>query len=170
MLSDGDSCTHKHLCDLCVYCSNVEIAKEECVTHVAKRMGTALRKLATEGKKSGTTLGGREYGKLKQATITQLTGYYGKAIRGHPGDLDAMRNAVFATFFHAASECQREPALESVGEVSEDRLRWLSACRGSNLCSDRRVQPGGRVYGGAHIRHHGHGHRHQHEAVGCKSG
>ena len=52
MLSDGDSRTHKHLCDLCVYGSNVEIVKEECVNHVARRMGMALRKLATEGKKS----------------------------------------------------------------------------------------------------------------------
>ena len=103
MLSDGDSRTHKHLCDLCVYGSDVEIEKEECINHVAKRMGTALRKLASEGKKSGTTLGGRGYGKLKQTTIIKLTGYYGKAICSCPGDLDAMRNAVFATFFHSAS-------------------------------------------------------------------
>ena len=44
------------------------------MNHVAKRMGTALRKLASEGKKSGTTLGGCGYGKLKQATIIKLTG------------------------------------------------------------------------------------------------
>ena len=56
-----------------------------------------------ESKKSGTTLGGRGYGKLKQTTIIKLTGCYGKAIRSCPGDLDAMRNAVFATFFHSAS-------------------------------------------------------------------
>ena len=103
MLSGGDSRTHKHLSDLCVYGSDIEIEKEECINHVAKRMGTALRKLASEGKKSGTSLGGRGYGKLKQATIIKLTGYHGKAIRSHPGDLDAMRNAVFAIFFHAES-------------------------------------------------------------------
>ena len=103
MLSDGDSRTHKHLCDLNVYGPAVPINKEECVNHVAKRMGTALRKLASEGKKAGTTLGGRGHGRLTQATITKLTGYYGKAIRSHPGNTDAMRCAVFATFFHAAS-------------------------------------------------------------------
>ena len=156
-----------------------------------------------------------------------MSGYYGKAIRGHPGDLDAMRNAVFATFFHAEStdedphhsrcpvgsnsRCFYQRALAAAEEPGSHRdnlgtpltrdvsrhveevyvrlghpdllrrclkgatqnaneslhskvwakcpktgFRWLSACRGSNLCSDRRVQPGGRVYGGAHIRHHGH--------------
>ena len=58
--------------------------KEECVNHVAKRMGTALRNLSTQGKKKDVTLGGRGYGKLTQAVITTFTGYFGKAIRAHP--------------------------------------------------------------------------------------
>ena len=57
----------------------------------------------TEGKKTGVVLGGRGYGKLMQATITKLTAYYRKAIRSHPGNLDAMCEAIFATFFHAVS-------------------------------------------------------------------
>ena len=102
MLSDGDSSTHKHLCDLELY-DGTPINKEECINHVAKRLGTALRKVVAEEKKGGTTLGGRGYGKLTQVTITKLTAYYGKAIRGHPGDLDGMCDAVFATLLHAAS-------------------------------------------------------------------
>ena len=102
LLSDGDARTFKHLCDLRVY-GDVELEKEECVNHVAKRLGTALRKLATQGKKAGVTLGGHGRGKLTQRVITQLTQYYGNAVRAHSGDLDGMRDAILATFFHAIS-------------------------------------------------------------------
>ena len=103
MLSDGDSSTYSHLCSMKVYGDDVVINKEECVNHVAKRMGTALRNLAKTSKKTGVTLGGRGHGKLTQAAITKLTLYYGKAIRSCTGDQFAMRSAVFASFFHAAS-------------------------------------------------------------------
>ena len=82
LLSDGDAKTYKHLCDLNIY-GDVELQKEECINHVAKRLGTALRKLASSGKKHGVTLGGRGHGKLKQATILKLTAYYGKAVRAN---------------------------------------------------------------------------------------
>ena len=103
MLSDGDSSTYKHVCDLKVYGAGVDIRKEECINHVAKRMGTALRNLTKDTKKTGVTLGGRGHGKLTLAAINKLTLYYGKAIRSCTGDKDAMRSAVFASFFHAAS-------------------------------------------------------------------
>ena len=76
---------------------------EECVNHVAKRMGTALRKLATEGKKHGVVLGGHGYGKLTKNTIQKLTVYYDTAIRSHRGNLEGMWEAIFASFFHAIS-------------------------------------------------------------------
>ena len=102
IVSDGDAKTFKHLCDRRVY-GDVELKKEECINHVAKRLGTALRKLASSGKKAGVVLGGRGHGRLTQATIMKLTAYYGKAVRAHPNDLDAMRDAVWATFYHATS-------------------------------------------------------------------
>ena len=209
LLSECDSQKPKHLCDLNVYPA-VPINKEECVNHVAKRMGTALRKLASEGKKAGTTLGGR----LTQATITKLTGY---SIRSHPGDTVAMRHAVFATFFHAAStdeephhnhcpvgrdswcffqqalameeepgpqcdnvgtplskdvaehvkdvyvrlghpelnRCHNVKTQSSNGFVGLDRVRWTDTCLGGDMCCGCRVQPGGRVDGGPHLRCHG---------------
>ena len=52
------------------------LEKEECINHVSKRLGTALRNLASSGKKAGVTLGGRGYNKLTQATITKLTANY----------------------------------------------------------------------------------------------
>ena len=56
MVTDGDSKLFKHLTNLCVY-DDVELRKEECINHVTKRLGTALRKLAAPGKKGGVTLG-----------------------------------------------------------------------------------------------------------------
>ena len=71
-------------------------------------MGTALRNLTKDIKKTGVTLGGRGHRKLTLAAINKLTLYYGKAIRSCTGDKDAMRSAVFASFFHAAST-EEEP-------------------------------------------------------------
>ncbi len=55
----------------------------ECVGHVQKRMGTALRKLKSQkGKKKlmdGKTIGGA--GRLTGAKIDKLQVYYGLAIR-----------------------------------------------------------------------------------------
>ena len=102
LLSDGDANTFKHLSDLKVY-GDVVLEKEECINHVSKRLGTALRKLASSGKKAGVTLGGRGHGKLTQAAIIKLTAYYGKAVRAHPGDLNGMWDAVLSTFYHAIS-------------------------------------------------------------------
>ena len=103
VLSDGDAKTFNHLVSLNVYGEDCTITKEECINHVSKRLVTALRKVAAEGRQEGVVTGGRGYGKLTAATITKLTKYYGNAIRSHPGNLDAMRNAVFATFLHALS-------------------------------------------------------------------
>ena len=102
MLSDGDAKTFNHLTSLQVY-GDVVIQKEECINHVAKRLGTALRKVAASGKKAGVTLGGKGYGKLKLTTIDSLEAYYGLAVRAHTGNLRAMQNAVLATFDHAVS-------------------------------------------------------------------
>ena len=63
-----------------IYGDDMKITKEECINHVNKRMGTALRKLATQTKKTGVTLGGHGNGKLTQGTIKQLTVNYNNAI------------------------------------------------------------------------------------------
>ena len=102
MVSDGDSKSFKHLTNTRAY-GDVELHKEEYINHVAKRLGTGLRKLAASGKKSGITLGGRGFGRLAQATIVKLTAYYGKAVRAHRGNLPAKTNAVWAIFDHATS-------------------------------------------------------------------
>ena len=55
LLSDGDAKTLKHLTDLNVYGDDVVLEKEECINHVAKRLGTALRKLTSSGKKADSS-------------------------------------------------------------------------------------------------------------------
>ena len=68
MLSDGDCKTFNELQNERPY-GDVLIKKEECVNHVSKRMGTALRNLITDNKKRGVTLGGRGEGQLKNQTV-----------------------------------------------------------------------------------------------------
>jgi len=49
MVSDGNSRTFKRLTKMKVY-GDVKITKEECINHVAKRMGMVLTKLAAQTK------------------------------------------------------------------------------------------------------------------------
>ena len=76
LLSDGDAKTFNVLCELKPYGEGVVLEKEECVNHVSKRLGTALRNAVADCKKRGVTLGGRGHGMLTQNTIRKLTIYY----------------------------------------------------------------------------------------------
>ena len=138
MVSDGDSKSFKHLTNKRVY-GDVELHKEECINHVAKRLGTALRKLATSGKKAGITLGGRGFGRLTQATIVKLTAYYGKAVRAQRGDLPAMTDAVWATFDHATSTDEKPqhgrcPVGPDSVFLPEGTCYWTAARTASHEC------------------------------------
>jgi hypothetical protein len=66
---------------------------------------TRLRKLQkdTKGKKlsDGKPITGR--GSLTDAEVNLLQQYYGLAIRRNQGNLEEIRKAVWATFFHKAS-------------------------------------------------------------------
>ncbi|GBM59483.1 hypothetical protein AVEN_131052-1 [Araneus ventricosus] len=48
VLSDGDSKTYQDLLELDVYDDSMNISKEECRNHVAKRLGTELRSKVKE--------------------------------------------------------------------------------------------------------------------------
>lgn len=101
MVSDGDSKTYKHLLQNKVYGGNIK--KEECINHVAKRMGTALRNLVKDERTRGTTLGGRSHGSLKDSTITNISKYYRNAMYQHKGDKEGMKNAIYAILYHCRS-------------------------------------------------------------------
>lgn len=71
MISDGDSKTHTHLNFLKLYDKDIE--KVECINHVAKKLGTALKKVFQENTNTKNPLGGKKHGSLKDSTINKLT-------------------------------------------------------------------------------------------------
>ena len=82
LTSDGDSKTHALLLRQQPYGKDYLVEKMDCVGHVQKRMGTALRnlKLQYRGQKlaDGKTIGGA--GRLTDKTINSLQNYYGDGI------------------------------------------------------------------------------------------
>jgi len=103
MISDGDSKTISELHTLDPY-PGTRVVKHECINHVGKRLGTALRNLVVEKSKAKpkVTLGGKGYGKLRPQVITQLQSYYTNAIRSH-STVPAMKKAVMAILDHCSS-------------------------------------------------------------------
>ncbi|KAL8591514.1 hypothetical protein ACOMHN_000529 [Nucella lapillus] len=97
---DGDAKTYKRVIEADQY-EGYPIEKLECVNHVTKKMGTALRNLVQKRKAQSQTISGR--GRLTDIRIKKLTNYYGSAIKKNAGDLEAMKQAVWATFFHIFS-------------------------------------------------------------------
>lgn len=106
LLSDGDAKTFNTLASLKPYGEDVQLEKEECINHVSKRLGTALRNIVSDCKKRGVTLGGRGHGMLTQNAIRKLTIYYNRAVRGHK-TVEGMRKAVMASLHHCYSTDQQ---------------------------------------------------------------
>ena len=72
---------------------NYPIVKQECVGHVQKRLGTALRNYKKNLKGLKMSDGGRVEGRgrLSDNVIDKMQKYYGRAIRENSGDLDKMK-------------------------------------------------------------------------------
>ena len=100
-MSDGDTNTIKAIDKADPY-PGLKVEKHECINHVSKRFGTALKNLVDKKKQQGVTLGGRGVGRLMQPKMTQLQKYYGKAIRSS-GTVEEMRRAIWAGFKHSTS-------------------------------------------------------------------
>lgn len=102
MLCDGDSRSFRAIVEASVY-GFIPVTKEDCINHVQKRMGTALRNLVH--KHSGETLSGK--GRLTGDLIVKLTNYYGWALKSNVGNVEQMQQAVMATFHHITSTDER---------------------------------------------------------------
>ena len=76
------------------------MCKLECVGHVQKRVDSRLRNL----KKTIKGLGGK--GKLTNVTIDRLQNYYGIAVSQNVNNLEGMKKAILARFFHVASSAE----------------------------------------------------------------
>ena len=101
MLSDGDSKAYDAVCEANVYGSQIEIEKEDCINHVAKRMGTALRKLVSVAKAQRATITGK--GKLTNIKIKKIQNYYGKAIKTYSSDVPLLQKRIMGILLHLSS-------------------------------------------------------------------
>ena len=86
MLCDGDSKSYNYIVERKVYGKDVSINKYECINHVSKRMGTALRNLKEQCKAKGESIGGKR--KLTSDLITKIQNYYGRAIEDNHADVN----------------------------------------------------------------------------------
>ena len=98
LLGDGDSKAYNAVVALQPYGPDVTITKEECLNHAHKRMGTALLKLAKSAK-----LGGRGQGRLTKEKALRMQHYFRYALNAGVGDVDDMRQRVWASLFHCMS-------------------------------------------------------------------
>lgn len=94
-VADGDSKNYRSIVDNNPY-PGVEIVKYECIGHVGKRMGARLRKLRKEN-----NLGGR--GGLSDPFIKRVQSYYSNAIRTFHSNINEMRDAIWAIYYHYLS-------------------------------------------------------------------
>lgn len=134
-LSDGDSKAFTAVSEADVY-DGAAIEKEDCTNHVAKRLGTGLRKLKTPLPRGE---------KLKDGTIQKLQTYYQIAVISNRADIRGMYCAIWASYFHscstntahshkfcpegATSWCKHKRA-EALGEPAPDHTPTLTKAQG----------------------------------------
>lgn len=112
MLSDGDSKAFNSVVESQVYGKDISIEKEECLNHVSKRLGTALRNTVKVWKARGVTLGGRKHGSLKETIIVKLQKYYQRAVLSNKGNLANTKTAIYATLYHSMSTDEKPQHLK----------------------------------------------------------
>ncbi|CAN7988722.1 unnamed protein product [Ixodes hexagonus] len=137
-LSDGDSKAFSAISEAKVY-GETSVTKEDCTNHVAKRLGTALRKLKTPLPRGE---------KLKDGPIQKLQNYYRIAINSNRGNIQKMYCAIWASYFHSCSTnaakshkfcpegveswCKHRRA-EALGEPAPDHTPLLTKAQGLAL-------------------------------------
>ena len=88
------------------------ITKEDCIGHIQKRMGTALRQYKNNcrGTKLSDGKGVGGAGRLTDVIVDQIQTYYGYAIRNNKGKMDEIKNAIWAIYYHMING----PSYESI--------------------------------------------------------
>ena len=85
------------------------VTKEECVGHVQKRMGARLREYKRKNKgkilEDGKSVGGK--GKLGDKIIDKMQSFYGQTIRNNVGEIEQMRNDIWAIFNHMIKDDEK---------------------------------------------------------------
>lgn len=134
-IGDGDTKTFKSILNLNPY-DHLIVKKKECVGHVQKRMGSRLR--AVKQKTKG--LGGKGAGKLTNKVISDLTIYYGLAIRRNKDSLEKMKAEIWAVFYHNIST-DENPQHSYCPAGKESWCKWRVAEAYGTVASFKHKQP-----------------------------
>ena len=102
VVSEGDSKSFNAVIEMHPYGPLCIIEKEDCINHVCKRLGTALRNLVVDASKRKITLGGRGEGRLTENVIRCLSIYFTRAVRSNTTSSE-MRDAIMASVYHVFS-------------------------------------------------------------------
>ena len=82
------------------------VAKEECVGHIQKRLGTALREYKRKNRglrlEDGKAISGKNC--LTNNVIDKLQNYFGEVIRNKTNNTDSMENDIWAILKHTVKE------------------------------------------------------------------
>ena len=148
-VGDGDSSAFGKVQEMLEkkYGDQYIIQKEDCIGHIQKRMGTALRKYKNNHRgtrlSDGKGVGGA--GRLTDAIVDRIQTYYGYAIRNNKGDVTAMRNAIWAIFQHVIRGPEKETLHQQHAycPISDDT--WCKYQKdkklGSNSYNDKKCLP-----------------------------
>ena len=116
-VGDGDSDIFKVVKESMAhaYGDRYLVQKEECIGHIQKRMGAALRRYVTnmKGKKleDVKTVGGK--GRLTKDRINSMQRYFGRAIRENVGKLYVMKKRIWGMFLHSVKNQSPNATIEN---------------------------------------------------------
>ena len=104
-VGDGDSSSYGKVKERCLqeFGEIYDVEKEECVGHIQKRLGTALREYKRKNKGKVLSDGGKVGGKnrLTGVAIDKMQNNFGFAIRNNVGDKKKMNDAIWAVYHHS---------------------------------------------------------------------
>ena len=119
---------------------DIVTAKNECVNHVSKRMGTALNHLKDECKVQGQSITGK--GKLTNQMIIKIQKYYGHAIKDNENDIN--RRKLLATnaynqlkYIFESKKTSREVKPKLSFSVRQGKPNFLSHYRANSIRKGR---------------------------------
>ncbi|KAK4324624.1 hypothetical protein Pmani_004737 [Petrolisthes manimaculis] len=95
VISDGDSKAYSTIVNEKIY-GEVEIRKDDCINHISKRVGKALRNYVQKKSRKGSLT------QVSEVTLGKIQEYYRKAIIRNK-NVEKMRKAIFAIIEHCSS-------------------------------------------------------------------
>ena len=103
VVADDDSKTFAELTKWKPYGEGNPVEKHECVGHIQKHMTNRIEALKKTKPKDENgeliKIGGK--GRVMKEVVARFQKYFGKAIRGHKGDPEGMKDATLAIYYHS---------------------------------------------------------------------